>query len=121
MSDFFRNLGNQGAQNSEKNTQYWLDWGESEEGKQRLAEEKAGTLDPKNKLWVDAYHLYEKKAQEQGIERSKSVSESTGVPDLTDQMAQARKKSQAMQLVTGRGRRASMMNGEYDDSMLGGF
>lgn len=121
MSDLFRNLGNQGAGNSEKNVQYWLDWGESEQGKATLAKEAAGTLEERDKPMLNAYRLYQKKAKEQGIEKASSVSSSTGVPDLTDQMAQARKRSQAMQLVSGRGRRASMMNGEYDDSMLSGF
>ena len=42
-------------------------------------------------------------------------------PSVTDQAAQAAKRAQTLSLITGRGRRASMANGEYDDSMLGGF
>jgi hypothetical protein len=121
VSNFFRDIAGQGASSSRQTTQFWLDWGESDEGKALLAKEKAGTLTKGEHVPVDAYHNYQKHAVEQGVEPTKKVSSSTGVPDLTDAAAQSRKMSQALQLATGRGRRASMLNGEYDDSMLGGF
>jgi uncharacterized protein YegP (UPF0339 family) len=121
VSNFFRDLGGQGASSSRKNTEWWVDWGESEQGKALLEKEKAGTLAKNEKPMVDAYRSYQSKAAKEGIESTKKVSASTGVPDLTDKAAQARKMSQALSGISGRGRRQSMMNGEYDDSMLGGF
>lgn len=120
MSDLFRNLANQGAGESDQNIQYWLDWGESEEGKAQLAKEKAGTLEERDKPWVAAYHLYAEKAKERGVERGKAASDSTGVPDLTDSRVRARRMAQTLSLMSGRGRKQSFLGGDYSADELGG-
>jgi hypothetical protein len=117
VSDFFRDLAGQGNSSSTKNTQWWLDTAASAETKKGRGE----ALTPEEQVALANKDYWAKKAKDTGVEPTKTVSETTGVPDLTDKAAQARKMSQALSLVSGRGQRQSMINGEYDDSMLTGF
>jgi hypothetical protein len=122
MSDFFRNLAGQGASSSRSNAQSWADELETPEAKALLAKGDSGAeLTQAEQNNYAAYKHWLGKNKEAGIEPTKAVSSSTGVPDFADRAAQASKMSQALQSVSGRGRRQSMMNGEYGDSMLGGF
>lgn len=125
MSGLFRNLGGQGASSQRSNTQYWADQLASEDVKKTRADieaklKRGETLTTAEQNQKTIYDDMEAKARDQGVESSKTVSASTGVPDLTDQVVRARRMAQTLQLMSGRGRKASFLNGDYGSSDLGG-
>lgn len=125
MSDLFRNISGQGASSQRGNTQAWADMLAKDDVKKQRADiaaklKRGEALTQAEQNSKEMWDHWETKAKAEGVESSTTVSSSTGVPDLTDQAARARRMSQTVQLLSGRGRKASFLNGDYGSSDLGG-
>lgn len=147
MSGMFRDLSGQGAQSGRENTQKYLDLESPELEAELRQKETAGTLseddrqqlklidrvkgirskqsrgealDETEQRDIAPFDHFKDKAKKEGIEPTKSVSSSTGVPDFTDEKVRARRMAQTNALMSGRGRKQSFLGGDYSAENLGG-